>query len=501
MVAVVPPERPADELADLIDALHRALCSSHHDLLAAVGEHDRIEAWRGAGARSEEDYLTRELGVAYRTARDWVRAARVLTTEPALRANFACGTVSWDKVNSASEMIAARTPSAAQPLGPFDDPAGGGAGDPDASAPDPRGASPDGAPDTGAGDNATGADAPCGTGSAGGDVAGLAETLTAAQLARLAAQARQAAAEEANRLHRRRHCKVVRAEADRRLSITGAELFDDDAATVWAAISDYTHNTKPDPITGLYDPFPMRAADALVAMATAYLAAREKVTNHPLVVFHADARVVAGEQGWAETSDYAPVAAETIRRLACSCHLTLSADDHAGNALRLGRKVREATWQQVEVCKRRDGGCRLCESRLFTHAHHIREWDRDHGPTDDTNLVTLCSRCHHLVHEGGWTITGDPYAELVFTSPTGRTVRRAPHPAHPPGRRRPDTPPGDPPDQRPERPPARSGFGPCPTSGDSPRRRARPGARAGLRTATPAARPAESTGTGRRSRR
>ena len=144
MVAVVPPERPADELADLIDALHRALCSSHHDLLAAVGEHDRIEAWRDTGARSEEDYLTRELRVAYRTARDWVRAARVLTTEPALRANFACGTVSWDKVNSATEMIAARTPSAAQPLGPFDDPAGGGAGGPDASAPDPGGASPDG---------------------------------------------------------------------------------------------------------------------------------------------------------------------------------------------------------------------------------------------------------------------------------------------------------------------------------------------------------------------
>jgi hypothetical protein len=437
MATVLQPERSGEELAELIDGLHHALCSSHHELLYAIGEHDRVEAWRASGARSEEDYLARRLGVAWRTAKDWVRAARVLGTDASLSEHFASGVISWDKLNGAAQLIAARRPETAEPVGPFDDPAPGGSGGSDEASDQRLGDNqPEDAsePQDDAGSQADQSD--------GTNYAGLAEQLTAAQLARLAARARQASAEEADRLHRRRHLTVSRCETQRRLSISVAELFDDDAATVWAAFTDYLQGCKADPVTGLFDPFPMRAADALVAMATAYLAAREKVTHHPMVMFHADARVLAGEGGWAETSDYGPLAAETIRRLACDCHLNVSADDTGGNPLKLGRKVRDATWQQIDVCRRRDGGCRLCEARLFTHAHHILWWDRDHGRTDDTNLVTLCTRCHHLVHEGGWTIDGDPYGVLRFISPKGAVVSRAVHPAHPPGRRAGTRPPG-----------------------------------------------------------
>ncbi len=47
-------------------------------------------------------------------------------------------------------------------------------------------------------------------------------------------------------------------------------------------------------------------------------------------------------------------------------------------------------------------GCRVQVDR--THAHHVRE--REHGrDTSLANLVLLCLRHHHVVHEGGWVIT------------------------------------------------------------------------------------------------
>lgn len=35
----------------------------------------------------------------------------------------------------------------------------------------------------------------------------------------------------------------------------------------------------------------------------------------------------------------------------------------------------------------------------------------------------VCWHHHHLLHEGGWTASGDADAELVLTSPLGRVLR------------------------------------------------------------------------------
>jgi hypothetical protein len=61
------------------------------------------------------------------------------------------------------------------------------------------------------------------------------------------------------------------------------------------------------------------------------------------------------------------------------------------------------------------------------HAHHIRFW-ADGGATETQNLALLCRRHHKAVHEGGWSLTGDPDHPdgLTFTSPTGRTVTARP---------------------------------------------------------------------------
>ena len=40
----------------------------------------------------------------------------------------------------------------------------------------------------------------------------------------------------------------------------------------------------------------------------------------------------------------------------------------------------------------------------WCEAHHIRHWDRDHGPTDIDNEILLCRRHHLLLHDNHWEI-------------------------------------------------------------------------------------------------
>ena len=55
------------------------------------------------------------------------------------------------------------------------------------------------------------------------------------------------------------------------------------------------------------------------------------------------------------------------------------------------RKVRLLVWE-------RDGwACRCCRNRNQLQSHHIKF--RSHGGEDTTqNEITLCQRCHDLVH-------------------------------------------------------------------------------------------------------
>jgi hypothetical protein len=48
--------------------------------------------------------------------------------------------------------------------------------------------------------------------------------------------------------------------------------------------------------------------------------------------------------------------------------------------------------------------------------HHLVA---NQGPTNLDNLIGLCWDHHHKVHEGGWTITGNPNTETTFHHPNG----------------------------------------------------------------------------------
>jgi hypothetical protein len=61
-------------------------------------------------------------------------------------------------------------------------------------------------------------------------------------------------------------------------------------------------------------------------------------------------------------------------------------------------------------------GCHVA----FQHCriHHLDDWTNG-GDTNLDNLIGLCSTHHHLVHEGGWTLTMRPDRTITLTRPDG----------------------------------------------------------------------------------
>jgi hypothetical protein len=130
------------------------------------------------------------------------------------------------------------------------------------------------------------------------------------------------------------------------------------------------------------------------------------------------------------TDDPALLTSATVARLLCDAEvtpvITASASggcctgtdgilgrlhDAARTVLYVGREVRTTPVRLRRALEVRDGHCAFPDCRVDvsrTHAHHVAEWLRDNGSTDIDNLVLLCSRHHHAVHEGGWSVAATP---------------------------------------------------------------------------------------------
>jgi hypothetical protein len=144
--------------------------------------------------------------------------------------------------------------------------------------------------------------------------------------------------------------------------------------------------------------------------------------------------------GIRETEDGVVLPVSTIRRLCCDAEIIPVVLGGDGVALDVGRGARTVTRSQRRALRAMHRTCinRDCNVPFSqTKAHHIRWWVRDRGPTDIDNLAPLCDRCHHLVHEGGWTLTMTPDRVATWIRPdgtihhTGPTVDRGP-PGRPP---------------------------------------------------------------------
>jgi hypothetical protein len=262
------------------------------------------------------------------------------------------------------------------------------------------------------------------------DLAAEAPGWTANQLQGLARQARRRRNREAAWTDERR-CLRLRQDLRRGGWRVSGWLGDAEGAVADAALSRLAEaNNLPDP-DGNYDSLDARRADAFVELASACLGA-DGDADRACVVIHADVDGFFDGDGYAQIQDGPALAAETLRRLACDSRWQLVLDYRDGTPAGIGRTSRQIPPWLARALRHRDGQCRFpgCQRTRWTHGHHLVHWI-DGGPTDLSNLATLCGRHHHLVHESGWTLEGDPNHTLRFITPTGRVLTSRPTPLRP----------------------------------------------------------------------
>ena len=223
--------------------MHALEAAARATMLGFVAAFDRSEAWREDGATSATAWLAYRLGLSHRTAAEWVRLANALNELPRIASAFAEGLLSWDQLRAVVSMAT-----------------------PDSDA----------------------------------EWAERAPTLSAAALEALALQARLVSKEADAQAHASRRLTWRWDHDHQWLRLTG-RLPDADGAVVVAAL-DRLAEQAPDPVTGVYELHEVRAADALVELASTRLAS-DSDADRATVVVHVEAAVLGGADGNAVVED------------------------------------------------------------------------------------------------------------------------------------------------------------------------------------------------------
>lgn len=362
-----------EAIEEVVGQMHGIGNASMRILLAGVVELDQREAWTADGARSMAMWLEMRHGVNGVTARQWVRIARGLVFCPSVAAAFEAGHLSWDQLVSAVDLVAY-----------------GGAGEAVVAA----------------------------------DAVGR----SAAELDRLARQARRVSREEAEERRRRRFFRTRRDGDGTRFSGWLPDAEGEAADTALQRLVDQ-QPTNPD-LMPLYRHPDECMAEAFSALCSASLA-KDADPDRATVVVHVDAHALAGDNDALDLASLelgTVISMATAHRLACDGRCQVVVDDLLGRTVEVAKTTHAVPrWLRRRVLHR-DGGCRWpgCGRTALLHAHHIKWWTRDRGPTEEGNLAALCPFHHRLVHEGGWEIEGDPLGRLRFTSPQGRVIECGP---------------------------------------------------------------------------
>ena len=148
--------------------------------------------------------------------------------------------------------------------------------------------------------------------------------------------------------------------------------------------------------------------------------------NQILVVAHTDAITGTDPAARCEIPGTGPIPRSELERLACQADLFGILFDGYGLPLWHGRRTRTVSPQQWRTLVARDRGCVLCgASPSHCHAHHIIPWSPPAaGPTDIDNLVLVCNRHHHHIHQHDLTLTRHPDGGWTAESNSRRPPNR-----------------------------------------------------------------------------
>ena len=123
-----------------------------------------------------------------------------------------------------------------------------------------------------------------------------------------------------------------------------------------------------------------------------------------------------------------PLSPSATRRLACDAGILPVVLDGASVPIDVGRARRPFTGAARIAVLLRDGGCAFpgCDRPgRWCQIHHIVFWSRG-GGTDRDNGVALCSRHHHVIHQGEWTVRIGPDRRPEFIPPPHIDPERRP---------------------------------------------------------------------------
>jgi hypothetical protein len=169
-----------------------------------------------------------------------------------------------------------------------------------------------------------------------------------------------------------------------------------------------------------------RRAAALVRIAEVALAhAPEGRRSRAQVTVVVDwATLVGGRVGRQDGQFTGAIRPADVRRLLCDSNIARVVTGPDSLPLDVGRARRTVPAAMRRAVDVRDGGCVFpgCDRPPgWCEAHHVHPV-ADGGPTKLTNLVDLCDRHHHVVHQPGWVIRFDGRTVEVLR-PDGTAVR------------------------------------------------------------------------------
>ena len=188
-------------------------------------------------------------------------------------------------------------------------------------------------------------------------------------------------------------------------SITGARI----ATALTAKERELWHNE---------DPKARRTPPQRMAYALAELICESgngKQGTDLLVI--ADLDVIEGQLSNPRLVNGNPIPITELRDLALDANVLPAIFDTETQDMWLGRSRRLASDAQRMALMARDQHCIGCEANpLWCRVHHIVWWSKG-GPTDLDNLVLVCDRCHHKIHDHGWKVRQDRVTKKYYLKP------------------------------------------------------------------------------------
>jgi len=379
-----------EQLGDQITELAAHIHAATFRLLELIHEFDACEGWAGEGVLSCAHWLNWKCGMALGVARERIRVAHALKELPKISQTFRKGKLSYSKVRAITRVATRKNENYLLMIAHFG---------------------------------------------------------TASHVERLVRNYRSVKRNEALQKAQQQHLhrELSWFEDDDGLWVIRGRLPPETGALVQQVLEQAMEEqyqelqdvpagiseTEIDEVRARPEPIAWRRADALVRLAEGYRARSnaQSTSEKYLVHIHTDMETLKqdGVGVEAEVESGGKICAETTQRIACDAAVVQWLDKHDGQPLSTGRKSRTIPPAIRRALQRRDGGCRFpgCTASHFVDAHHIHHW-ADGGETNMENLLLLCTRHHHLVHEGGFGLQKLAEGRIQFSSPEGKIVPASP---------------------------------------------------------------------------